>query len=126
MRVSKEDPVAVLARFDLLRRGKAIADLPEWRCGAFCEQHARMTWPPAPRFRSQLQEATPGAGAWSERTRREQFLGIELPLPIVEDQLRIVDILKRLLPRKAKHVAIRQANVAMLSAMRARVFAGNP
>lgn len=77
-------------------------------------------------FSSQLQEATRGVGARRERTRPEQFLNIELPLPVVEDQLRIVEILNRQLPLKAKHAAIRQANAALVPATLERLFAGSP
>lgn len=74
-------------------------------------------------FWSQLKEATRGVGARRERTRPEQFLNIELPLPAVEDQLRTVEILRRQLPLKAKHATIREANAALLPATLERVFA---
>ena len=73
-------------------------------------------------FWSQLQNATRGVGARRERTRPEQFLNIELPMPHFDDQLRIVEILKRQAPLKAKHTAIRQANAALLPATLERVF----
>lgn len=38
-------------------------------------------------FWGRLAEATRGVGARRERTRPEQFLGIELPMPTVENQL---------------------------------------
>ncbi|WP_151636010.1 restriction endonuclease subunit S domain-containing protein [Noviherbaspirillum aerium] len=75
-------------------------------------------------FWSQLQNATRGVGARRERTRPEQFLNIELPMPLFDDQLRIVEILKRQAPLKAKHTAIRQANTALLPATLERVFTG--
>lgn len=75
-------------------------------------------------FWSQLQDATRGVGARRERTRPEQFLNIELPMPHFDDQLRIVEILKRQTPLKAKHTAIREANAALLPATLERVFAG--
>lgn len=74
-------------------------------------------------FWSQLQDATRGVGARRERTRPEQFLNIELPMPLFDDQLRIVEILKRQTPLKAKHTAIREANAALLPATLERVFA---
>lgn len=78
-------------------------------------------------FWSQLQDATRGVGARRERTRPEQFLNIELPMPHFDDQLRIVEILKRQTPLKAKHTAIREANAALLPATLERVFsAGAP
>jgi len=73
-------------------------------------------------FWSQLQDATRGVGARRERTRPEQFLNIELPMPYIDDQLRIVEILKRQTPLKAKHKAIREANAALLPATLERVF----
>ncbi|WP_111805629.1 restriction endonuclease subunit S [Aeromonas allosaccharophila] len=77
----------------------------------------RMEW-----FWSQLQDATRGVGARRERTRPEQFLNIELPMPDFNDQLRIVEILKRQIPLKAKHAAMHQANSALLPATLERVF----
>lgn len=73
-------------------------------------------------FWSQLQDATRGVGARRERTRPEQFLNIELPMPHFDDQLRIVEILKQQAPLKAKHTAIREANAALLPATLERVF----
>ncbi len=73
-------------------------------------------------FWSQLQDATRGVGARRERTRPEQFLNIELLMPHFDDQLRIVEILKRQAPLKAKHTAIRQTNAALLPATLERVF----
>ncbi len=74
-------------------------------------------------FWSQLQEATRGVGARRERTRPEQFLNIEIPLPQLDDQLKIVEIMQRRTPLKAKHAAIREANAALLPATLERVFA---
>lgn len=76
-------------------------------------------------FWSRLQEATRGVGARRERTRPEQFLNIELPLPVLVDQHRIVEILKRQLALKSRHNAIRQANAALLPATLERLFAGS-
>lgn len=76
-------------------------------------------------FWSRLQEATRGVGARRERTRPEQFLNIELPLPVLADQLRIVEILKRQSPLKSKHAAIREANAALLPATLEQLFAGS-
>jgi len=73
-------------------------------------------------FWSQLQDATRGVGARRERTRPEQFLNIELPMPHIDDQLRIVEILNRQAPLMAKHKAIREANAALLPATLERVF----
>lgn len=73
-------------------------------------------------FWQQLQDATQGVGARRERTRPERFLNIELVLPTLSDQLRIVEVLKRQTPLKAKHAAIREANAALLPATLERVF----
>lgn len=73
-------------------------------------------------FWSRFQEATRGVGARRERTRPEQFLNIEVALPVVEDQLRIVEILKRQAHLNAKHTAIRQANAALIPATLERLF----
>lgn len=75
-------------------------------------------------FWSRLQEATHGVGARRERTRPEQFLNIKIPLPSLDNQLRIVEILKRQIPLKSIHVAIREANAALLPATLERVFGG--
>lgn len=74
-------------------------------------------------FWQQLQDATRGVGARRERTRPEQFLNIELVLPTLSAQLRIVEVLQRQVPLKAMHAAIREANAALLPATLERVFA---
>lgn len=76
-------------------------------------------------FWSQLQNATRGVGARRERTRPEQFLNIELPLPHIDAQLKIVEMLKRQASLKVKHAAIREANAALLPATLERVFSGS-
>lgn len=73
-------------------------------------------------FWSQLQEATRGVGARRERTRPEQFLKIQLPMPELVDQLKIAKILAKQVPLKAKHTAIRAANAALLPATLERIF----
>lgn len=73
-------------------------------------------------FWSQLQDATRGVGARRERTRPEQFLNIRIPLPLLADQLKIVEILERQSPLKAKHAALRAANAALLPATLERLF----
>lgn len=73
-------------------------------------------------FWRKLQDATRGVGARRERTRPEQFLNIELVLPSLSDQLRIVEVLQHQVPLKARHAAIRQANAALLPATLERVF----
>jgi type I restriction enzyme S subunit len=73
-------------------------------------------------FWSRLQEATRGVGARRERTRPEQFLNIQLPMPGLVDQLKIAEILAKQVPLKAKHTAIRAANAALLPATLERLF----
>lgn len=73
-------------------------------------------------FWTLLQDATRGVGARRERTRPEQFLNIQIPLPRLADQLKIVEILERQSPLKAKHTALRAANAALLPAMLERLF----
>lgn len=73
-------------------------------------------------FWSQLQEATRGVGARRERTRPEQFLNIQLPMPELVDQLKIAEILAKQIPLKAKHASIRAANTALLPATLERLF----
>lgn len=73
-------------------------------------------------FWSHLQDATRGVGARRERTRPEQFLNIQIPLPVLAEQLKIVEILAKQVPLKAKHAAMREANAALLPATLERVF----
>lgn len=76
-----------------------------------------------PWFWSLLQDATRGVGARRERTRPEQFLNIELPMPNLDDQERAMELLSRLTMLKARHSAIREANAALLPATLERLFA---
>lgn len=71
------------------------------------------------------ESATQGVGARRERTRPNRFLNIEPVLPTLNDQLRIVEVLKRQTPLEAKHAASRQANAALLPATLERVFAAS-
>lgn len=73
-------------------------------------------------FWTLLQEATRGVGARRERTRPEQFLNIELPLPLIDDQLRIVDVLRTQAMLKVRRAVIREANAALIPATLERVF----
>lgn len=73
-------------------------------------------------FWQKLQDATRGVGARRERTRPEQFLNIEMTMPPLDDQLRIVEVLRRMSPLKERHDAIRQANAALLPATLERIF----
>jgi type I restriction enzyme, S subunit len=93
---------------------------PDQASNEYIGEIVRTEW-----FWQQLQDATQGVGARRERTRPERFLNIELVLPTLSDQLRIVEVLKRQTPLKAKHAAIRQANAALLPATLERVFAAS-
>lgn len=73
-------------------------------------------------FWQKLQDATRGVGARRERTRPEQFLNIEMTMPSLDDQRRIVEVLRRMSPLKERHDAIRQANAALLPATLERIF----
>lgn len=76
-----------------------------------------------PWFWALLQDATRGVGARRERTRPEQFLNIELPMPHHGEQERAVELLSRLMALKARHAAIRADNAALLPATLERLFA---
>jgi type I restriction enzyme S subunit len=93
---------------------------PDQASSEYIGEIVRTEW-----FWQQLQDATQGVGARRERTRPERFLNIELLLPTLSNQLRIVEVLKRQTPLKAKHAAIRQANAALLPATLERVFAAS-
>jgi type I restriction enzyme S subunit len=90
---------------------------PDQASSEYIGELVRTEW-----FWQQLQGATQGVGARRERTRPERFLNIELVLPTLNDQLRIVEVLKRQTPLKAKHAAIRKANAALLPATLERIF----
>lgn len=75
-----------------------------------------------PWFWSLLQNATRGVGARRERTRPEQFLNIELPMPTQKDQQKVVEILTRQAALKIRHDNIRRANDALIPATLDRVF----
>lgn len=75
-----------------------------------------------PWFWSLLQDATRGVGARRERTRPEQFLNIELPMPLQDKQRNVVEILDRLSRLRSRHATIRQANEALIPAMLERIF----
>jgi type I restriction enzyme S subunit len=77
-----------------------------------------------PWFWSLLKDATRGVGARRERTRPEQFLNIELPMPPESKQRKVVEILDRQSHLRSRHATIRQANDALIPAMLERVFSG--
>ena len=76
-----------------------------------------------PWFWSLLQEATRGVGARRERTRPEQFLNVELPMPTLSSQIKAMEILSRQNQLGQRHAAIREANQALLPATLERLFA---
>ena len=75
-----------------------------------------------PWFWSLLQNATRGVGARRERTRPEQFLTIELPMPLFEDQVKGIELVERLEKAKAKHTETRQALKSLLPSMLEQIF----
>jgi type I restriction enzyme S subunit len=75
-----------------------------------------------PWFWSLLQAATRGVGARRERTRPEQFLNIELPMPELDKQLKVVEILSRQNELKQRHAKIREANQALIPATLEQIF----
>lgn len=74
-------------------------------------------------FWSRLKDATRGVGARRERTRPEQFLKVEIPMPTLADQTKGMEILENLSRLKVRHAAIRAANAALLPATLERIFA---
>jgi type I restriction enzyme, S subunit len=91
---------------------------PGMAAPAYVGQLMRTPW-----FWSLLQDATRGVGARRERTRPEQFLNIELPMPDLAAQNKVVAILKRQALLIETHAAIREANQALIPATLERVFA---
>ena len=75
-----------------------------------------------PWFWSLLQGATRGAGARRERTRPEQFLNIELPMPKLADQIKAIKIFSRQMLLTQRFAAIRAANAALLPATLEHLF----
>lgn len=75
-----------------------------------------------PWFWGLMQNATRGVGARRERTRPEQFLNIELSMPTYTGQETASAVLTRLTEMKGRHVAIREANAALVPAMLERIF----
>jgi hypothetical protein len=73
-------------------------------------------------FWQQLQDATRGVGARRERTRPEQFLALEIPMPAIDRQIMGAETISRLAQMKAKHAAIRKDLDALLPSMLERIF----
>lgn len=91
--------------------------VPELTSPAYIDALIRTPW-----FWSLLQAATRGVGARRERARPEQFLNIELPLPSLQAQHRVVGILSRQIALRKRHTAIRAANDALIPATLERIF----
>jgi type I restriction enzyme S subunit len=75
-----------------------------------------------PWFWRLLLSATRGVGARRERTRPEQFLAIEFPMPKFPDQVKGAEVLARLKRTKAKHAETRKALKALLPSMLEQIF----
>lgn len=75
-------------------------------------------------FWNKLKDATRGVGARRERTRPEQFLNIQLPMPPLAEQERAVRILKKLHTASEQRKAYQPELDALPSAILARAFAG--
>ncbi len=90
---------------------------PDLASPAYLGELIRTPW-----FWSLLQAATRGVGARRERTRPEQFLNIELPMPELHEQLKIVEILSRQIELKQRHTKIREANQALIPATLERIL----
>lgn len=91
--------------------------VPALASPAYIDALIRTPW-----FWSLLQSATRGVGARRERTRPEQFLNIELPLPSLQAQHQVVGVLARQIALKERHTAIRAANDALIPATLERIF----
>lgn len=91
--------------------------LPGLASPAYMDALIRTPW-----FWSLLQAATRGVGARRERTRPEQFLNVELQLPMLQEQQQVVRMLSRQIALKARHAEIRAANDAMVPATLERIF----
>ena len=91
--------------------------LPEVASPAYMDALIRTPW-----FWSLLQAATRGVGARRERTRPEQFLNVELQLPMLQEQQQVVRMLSRQIALKERHAEIRAANDAMVPATLERIF----
>ncbi|WP_407543374.1 restriction endonuclease subunit S (plasmid) [Deinococcus radiomollis] len=75
-------------------------------------------------FWNKLKDATRGVGARRERTRPEQFLNIQLPMPPLAEQERAVRMLEKLHTASEQRRAYQPELDALPSAILARAFAG--
>lgn len=87
-------------------------------CAGYLAELFKTQW-----FWSKLQGATRGVGARRERTRPEQFLNIALPMPKFKDQCKASEIFSHLAQLRTHHMALREANAALIPATLERLFA---
>ena len=86
----------------------------------YLERLVRTKW-----FWSRLSDATRGVGARRERTRPEQFLGIELPMPGVEEQEQGERLFAQVVAAQHLQMQTLPALDSLLPAILARVFKGD-
>lgn len=72
-----------------------------------------------------LAELSGGTNVRRRRLQPSAFLSYEMPVPSMATQLKLREAHRRTQALKAKHVAIRKANAALLPATLERVFAGS-
>ena len=111
--------------------GKELAGYfvsPEYRTFRFVPSEAasgyfaalvRTEW-----FWSRLKDATRGVGARRERTRPEQFLNIEIPLPELAQQHQAVKIFEQIAPLKRLQTETAAELDAMLPSILDKAFRG--
>ena len=106
-----------LANFYVSPEYRTFRCIPNQASPAYLGELIKTPW-----FWSLLQNATRGVGARRERTRPEQFLTIELPMPLFEDQVKGIEVVERLEKAKSKHTETRQSLKALLPSMLEQVF----
>jgi type I restriction enzyme S subunit len=106
-----------LAGFFVSPEYRTFRCIPGKACPAYIGELIKTPW-----FWKLLQSATRGVGARRERTRPEQFLAIELPMPDFSDQVKGAEILARLERTKTQHRETRQALKALLPSMLEQIF----
>lgn len=75
-------------------------------------------------FWGQLQQATRGVGARRERTRPEQFLALEMPMPTIQQQQRAETMFRRLIGLKRMQTETAAELDALLPAILDKAFKG--
>lgn len=111
--------------------GKDLAGMyvsPEYRTFRFDEEEAEAEYFAAlvktEWFWSRLKDATRGVGARRERTRPEQFLNIEIPVPVVSKQKEAASIFSKLEVTKRLQSNTAAELDAMLPSILAKAFRG--